>query len=156
MKVVFLDIDGVLVTARLLKQRNGRQKCADGQAVAALNRLTKETGASIVISSSWRFCGQNEMQAILDFWEVDARIVGITPDLTRKEGRIYTAVPRGHEIQEYLTAHPEIDSFVILDDECDMAHLGPFMVKTKFNCGLTEADADKASQILGAATRGDR
>lgn len=26
--VVFLDIDGVLVTARLLKQRNGRNKCA--------------------------------------------------------------------------------------------------------------------------------
>lgn len=120
----------------------------DTDAVNALNRLTRETGASIVVSSSWRFCGQNEMQAILDFWEVEARIVGITPDLTRLEGRIYSAVPRGHEIQQYLDAHSEIERFVILDDECDMAHLEQYLVKTKFDCGLTNADVEKAIEVL--------
>lgn len=147
-KVVFLDIDGVLVTARLLKQRNGRNKVADANCVSALNHLTHVAGAAIVISSSWRFCGQHEMRAIMDFWEVDAPIVGMTPDLTRLEGGNYHGVPRGHEIQQYLDEHPEIERFVILDDECDMAHLEPFTVKTKFDCGLTLADAERAIEIL--------
>lgn len=146
--VVFLDIDGVLVTARNLKQRNGRYKVADAGCVSALNHLTHVAGAEIVISSSWRFCGLSEMRAIFDFWEVDAPIVGMTPDLTRKEGELYVAVPRGHEIQQYLDEHPETECFVILDDECDMAHLEPFMVKTKFDCGLTEHDAERAIELL--------
>lgn len=153
MKVIFLDIDGVLVTARTLKQRHGRDKVADNKCVYALNWITRLTGASIVVSSSWRFCGLNEMQRILDFWEVEARIVGMTPDLTRKDSTgIYHGIARGHEIQAYLDSSPEIERFVILDDECDMCHLEPFMVKTKFDCGLTEAEAQRAKEILCAAT----
>lgn len=150
MKVVFLDIDGVLVTARNLKQRHGRDKVAEVACVYALNYLTMRAKAELVISSSWRFCGQNEMQRILDFWGVHARIVGMTPDLTRKDGELYVAVPRGLEIQQYLDEHPEVERFVILDDECNMAHLEPFMVKTRFDCGLTEHDAMKAVEILAA------
>lgn len=147
-KVVFLDIDGVLVTARTLKERSGRYKVADTKCIYALNHLTTITEASIVISSSWRFCGANEMRAIFNLWGVYAPIVGITIDLTRKDGETYIPVPRGLEIQEWLDAHPEVESFVILDDECDMAHLESFMVKTKFDCGLTEQDAHKAIEIL--------
>lgn len=147
-KVVFLDIDGVLVTKRLLKQRVDGRKVAEPDCVSALNHLTQVAGAEIVISSSWRFCGQQEMQAILDLWGVDAPIVGMTPDLTRVEGGIYKAVPRGNEIQQYLDEHLEIKYFVILDDECDMAHLERYMVKTKFDCGLTIGDVERAIEIL--------
>jgi hypothetical protein len=51
-KVVFLDIDGVLVTARTLKERSGKYKVADNKCIYALNHLTMMTGACIVISSS--------------------------------------------------------------------------------------------------------
>ena len=94
MKVVFLDIDGVLVTARNLKQRNGRYKVADTKCIYALNHLTTITEAGIVISSSWRFCGENEMRAIFNLWGVYAPIIGMTPDLTRKDGELYCSPTR--------------------------------------------------------------
>jgi hypothetical protein len=90
------------------------------------------------------------MRTIFNFWGVNEMVFGMTPDLTRKDGETYIPVPRGLEIQEWLDAHPEVERFVILDDECDMAHLEPFMVKTKFDCGLTEQDAEKAIAILEA------
>lgn len=64
MKVVFLDIDGMLVTARNLKQRSEMYAVAENKCVYALNYLTSITDSAIVISSSWRFCGRNEMNAI--------------------------------------------------------------------------------------------
>jgi hypothetical protein len=151
MRVIFLDIDGVLVTARILKQPQGRQRCADDACVAALNRLLEESKASLVISSLWRFCGLNKMKAILEFWSVNGSIIGITPDLTRvptKKGQLYEAVSRGHEIQAWLDEHPEVSAFVILDDEADMEHLSPYLVKTEFERGLTFSDAEKAVNIL--------
>lgn len=152
MNVVFLDIDGVLVTARTLKERSGRYMVAECKCVYALNHLTAITDSAIVISSSWRFCGRNEMNAIFRLWGVRAPIVGMTPDLTRKDhtGK-YHAVPRGLEIQLYLSDNPVVGNFVILDDECEMAHLEPFLVKTKFDCGLTEQDTEKAIKILTGA-----
>jgi hypothetical protein len=37
---------------------------------------------------------------------------------------------------------------VILDDNADMNGLSPFLVKTEFEPGLTEPDADHAIKIL--------
>lgn len=158
MKVVFLDIDGVLVTARTLKERNGRYKVAEPKCIYALNHLTTITETGIVLSSSWRFCGENEMRVIFNLWGVYAPIMGMTPDLTRKDAvGIYHGVARGYEIQAYLGDHPDIERFVILDDECDMAHLEPFTVRTKFDCGLTEHDAQRAIELLaGVASQKEK
>ena len=59
MKIIFLDIDGVLCTAKsvgLLKTNiDGRlAKQFDPDCVVRLNHITDATGAQIVISSSWR------------------------------------------------------------------------------------------------------
>lgn len=50
MKIVFLDIDGVLLTQRYsfrAGNKTGPNRPADLEAVAALNRITDTTGASI-------------------------------------------------------------------------------------------------------------
>ena len=64
MKVIFLDIDGVLNThesATTLREsfvERGADLMGfnrfDKNCVARVNRITDETGAKIVISSSWR------------------------------------------------------------------------------------------------------
>ena len=72
-KVIFLDIDGVLNTGRWHAQMGGnipRDKYGytfDPNAVANLKKILDETGAEIVISSSWKSFGFSELE---DMWEV--------------------------------------------------------------------------------------
>ena len=53
MKVIFLDIDGVL-NCQSSKSRCGVYVGIDADKVARLREIVDETGAKIVLSSSWR------------------------------------------------------------------------------------------------------
>lgn len=143
MKVVFLDIDGVLVNRASLIKASGLKATADPQCVAALNKITDTTGAAIVVSSTWRLLGLDAIRAKLNEWGVKAAVLDITGDL-------YTS--RGVEIVDWMcrwkSAGNEIDDFVILDDDADMGHLIGHLVRTRFERGLTEADAQRAIKAL--------
>jgi hypothetical protein len=143
LRIVFLDFDGVLVNDRSIRVRSGGQSTADPLCVDALNRITDATGAAIVVTSTWRFeQSRAELCGILARWGVTGRVIDCTADVCRR---------RGEEIQAWLDAHRglyDIESFVILDDEADMAHLGPTLVQTHFKLGLTLDDAERAIRIL--------
>jgi len=70
MKVIFLDIDGVLNTWSFiakLPSSASYQDAIDREAVSRLNRLVEATGAKVVISSSWRrIHTPADMQKLLD------------------------------------------------------------------------------------------
>lgn len=149
-KVIFLDIDGVLVNRasyRLPNSGSADRAIAHPECVAALNAITEATtGAVIVVSSVWRAEGAPEMRGRLKGWGVHGEMIGVTPRLSRTNGRVY----RGDEIQKWLddyTRH-EISSFVILDDDSDMKHLLPRLVPTDTEQGLTMKDAQTAIEIL--------
>jgi hypothetical protein len=149
-KVVFLDIDGVLVNRRALKIAHDLQvrEVADPVCVKHLNEILAKTGAKIVISSCWRI-GRTvpELQALMDKWHVKGEVI----DRTECDWD----VTRGKEIQWWLNGAwppratgPEVESFVILDDDKDMGDLLPRLVQTRFEPGLTAADAKWAIQLL--------
>jgi hypothetical protein len=150
LRAVFLDIDGVLVNRNSLRKHSGRSAVADPPCVEALNRVLKETEAVIVVSSVWRLSGLKSVRYHLRKWKVKGKILGITPDLTRvpNDPTAWVHVERGDEIADFLARHPKIDRFVILDDDSDMAHLKHRHIKTEFEAGLTEADADKAIRLM--------
>jgi len=113
MKVIFLDIDGVLTSVR-----TGWFNM-DIYAVNFLRWACKKSGAKIVISSTWRY---NHGE---DFWkpifEEHLHEDFKTPDLTVKQASgLYTSKIRGDEIKAWLDAHPEITYYVIIDDDADM------------------------------------
>jgi hypothetical protein len=137
---VFLDFDGVIVTAHD-GFTNGDQYC-----VWHLNRITKDTDAKIVVSSSWR-CGMSvpELQELLSKWGVTGEVIDKTPRLNGQ---------RGHEIQAWLDQHPEVTDFVILDDDSDMAHLLKKRVKCHRIHGLDSRQADKSIAMLAQASEG--
>jgi hypothetical protein len=87
-------------------------------------------------------------------WGVLGKMIGLTPDLTNKGPVLWNSVPRGREIAEWIRQYTEdggsVESFVILDDDADMEELMPYLIKTPFEIGLTEADADKAIEMLTA------
>ena len=144
-KVIFLDIDGVLINRAALMARRANQGKwqADPQCVEELNRIVKTTGAKIVVSSTWRFEGFDRIREILQDWGVCAEVIGVTPDFTRKK----TSESRGQEIAHWLRDNPA-DRIVIIDDDSDMDHLIDQLVNTQFEIGLTVANADQAIALL--------
>lgn len=151
MKVIFLDIDGVLNSERWFVQRHiGGARIVvvsreDGQidpeCVERLNRLTEVTGAVLVISSTWRIGGMDWLVPLLRRKGVAAEIIGRTPDLN---------TVRGHEIGHWLSEHPEVGSYVILDDTSDMGALAQRLVKVSWQTGLTDGDVERATAMLQA------
>lgn len=150
MKVIFLDIDGVLVNLPALQAGrvdDGHCRAAP-ECVRWLNWITDQTGARIIVSSNWRkFHTLPALRTRLHSWGVTAPILGATPDLSEKRA-VYVAVPRGLEIEAALRARPQIERFAILDDDADMTGLKGQLVQTRYETGLTEADARRCVELL--------
>jgi hypothetical protein len=108
-----------------------------------LERIVQATGCKIVISSSWRSMGK--MYVIRMFnrglgytGEAVRAIIGMTPS------RVKNSDLRGDEIQAWFDANPgKTDKFVILDDDVDMGHLMPHLIRTDPATGLTPEIADE-------------
>jgi hypothetical protein len=156
MKLIFLDVDGVLVNRESLMKASGLEATAHPDCVSALNWIIETTGADIVISSTWRIIGMGKIKDKLNEWGVAGKVRGITPDHTRRDsntGFYVASSERGDEIQEWLDKYRSergpIDSFVIIDDDADMKHLMPFLVQAQLERGLTMEEADRAVEILG-------
>lgn len=158
MKVLFLDIDGVLnsneyvKTDRYLKKEQGVgfPDCdLDENAIKRVNHICEKTGAKIVISSTWR--EMNDCIPSLIRNGLKIKVIGLTPCLDRKtESGVWMAKTRGQEIQAWLDKN-EVDEYVILDDDKDMldSQLSNF-INTNYLYGLTEEDVEEAIKILGA------
>lgn len=156
--IIFLDIDGVLNNQGCYRPGNvgkyGRNP--DPQCIAALNSILDATGAEIVVSSTWRMGRTVEqLREMLTAWGVRGRVVGATPTGCEEGALIVPGMRRGHEIGAWLVEHPEVERFVILDDDADMAHLMFRLVRTDFSRGLTKDHAARAIVMLrDAHTRG--
>ncbi len=148
MKVIFLDIDGVLVTYETIKRRDKSRHFCE-KSVSQLNRIIAETSAKIVLSSSWRI-GADFKKLNNHFFEngIVSPIIDSTPSiLDKNENGIYLAVERSVEIKEWLSKHLEVTNYVVIDDDWD-ARIEDHFVKTSMDTGLHERAADMAIKIL--------
>ena len=120
MKAIFLDIDGVIATptsVRLnyLLGRRVDNQWYDGVALTYLGRLVSQTGAKIVLTSTWRedLGHQNPLvEAIMDnlfaqLENVGAPVYDFTPILKDTD--------RSGEIASWLDSHP-CEAYAIFDD----------------------------------------
>jgi hypothetical protein len=167
-KIIFLDIDGVLnheqwFCWRYYNIKNGTNlkdfyidngstsreafllSMIDERSVANLNYIIKETGADIVLSSSWRSNNADdniETNKILKHKGLIKEFFDVTP---------YCGMRRGAEIEQWLKQQNDIDviNYVILDDDTDMLDSQKDnFVNTDAFVGLTWHDAEKAIEIL--------
>ena len=162
-KIIFLDIDGVLNTrdwhSRMTKDtpKDEYGYAFDPGAVSNLARIIDETGAVIVISSSWKFYGVAKLRQMWKIRNLPGSILDITPNTISDEmlmnanlDEIELGVCRGNEIKEWLSKHKaEVSNYVIIDDFDDllpeqMCHA----VITNTLIGISETDAKKAITIL--------
>jgi hypothetical protein len=125
MKVLFLDIDGVVNNERTKANFEGLI-AIDPTMAALVQRIVQNTGCEIVLSSSWRLFQniRNEVERKI------CKFSDITPILH---------APRGYEIKVWLTLHPEIDHYAILDDaESILPEQRANFFQTTWESGLTE------------------
>lgn len=140
MRVLFLDIDGVILSGEEL-WASGNPRYLPPHKVELLNEVIERTGAVVVVSSTWRH--DRETPSLLR----KAGFRGRFHDDWRTE-RFSTAF-RGAEIAEWLTRHPEVERYAILDDDSDMLeNQRPFFVQTRFTVGLMREHVEALVDIL--------
>ncbi len=177
-KLIFLDMDGVIATPRVVKDGLW---AIDPQCEEELGRIISATGAELVISSSWR---KHTIAETVDFLNEQGfrfcdRIVGVTI-----RGYHYLvkgaaiSIPRGVEIKQWIDHNIHsggngeyvlgrngtfnrrflgVDfEYVILDDDSDMLlEQASHFVRCEWDIGLTRELADKAIGILRVSNRID-
>jgi hypothetical protein len=154
-KIIFLDIDGVICTMGgfIHPDYNHPSKCWHSfhkPAIEQLNRITDKTGAQIVISSTWRNShALKELQAFFKQAGTTGDIIDRTPNPETAPGD-YEPL-RGLEVNLWLAANKQVDTYVIIDDDNDFTDEQKkiLLVKTTAIDGLTAKAADQAIQILG-------
>ena len=120
-KVIFLDIDGVLNVYPQGHDEYGpifHQHFIDN-----LGYIIEQTGAKLVISSTWRGSGIEYLRNLWKHRNMPGDIIDITPNCVDvvNSGRceFYDTVDRGHEIQQWLDEN-EVLNYCIIDDDNDM------------------------------------
>lgn len=164
LKVLFLDIDGVLNSqdneySRLYLWRmeieRSRDKYGDlfdERCVRWLRLIVEKTDCKIVISSSWRRSGLETMQDLWHHRKLPGQVIDITP-LTMSEYLVNlyadTEADRGYEIQEWINLNNP-DSYCIVDDMKGMLKHQNF-VQTDSLIGL---DLETSKQIIRILNNG--
>lgn len=139
MKLLFLDIDGVL-TSDATKSRKELLYTFSESCVGALNRILTENNVQIILTSSWRTVFDVEKQnQIFSENGVIQFPGGQTNDFGYEN--------RSLEIQDYLSKR-KVENYVILDD-MKINGFDEHFVLVNPSTGLTENDVEKVNRILG-------
>jgi hypothetical protein len=149
LKLLFLDIDGVLVTCRHRRTLKKNFDSFDPVCVDYLNIILHKTNPSIIITSTWRYLySLVELKKHFKTNGINNNfILGITPQLDTKGGAI---IPRGKEIKSWLEKNTkESYKISILDDISDMEQYSPFLVQTDFETGIKEEHMKRVIEMLG-------
>lgn len=153
MKIIFLDIDGVLNCSEWLKKQSKKKYCEiNPEKVKLLAKIIAQTNAKIVLVSSWRELDtNNDMYRYLvsSLNQYNITILdktAISPDYNRPK-----------EISLWLKEHPYITNYIILDDDFSKEDygqiLGSHLIHTSFwepDGGLREEHVEAAIQILNS------
>ena len=150
--VVFLDFDGVVETIYWEKDvdgswsynvhKYGRNELNNKQAIGWLNELYSKVPYDIVVSSTWRIgMTLKELQELItnSGFNKNIKVIDKTPVLYRQ---------RGEEIQQWLDDDNFTGKYIIIDDDSDMCHLLPVLVRCNCQLGFTIYDYLKALKLL--------
>jgi len=151
MKVIFCDVDGVLNNPKTRGHTPTGFMGVSNDLIRNLKKLVEYSGARIVLSSDWRLT-RDDPEHRKDYRYLTRKLKSIagleifdhTDDISWNQ--------RGQEIRKYLNDHPDINGYVVLDDEpfrtFQIFGVASNLVLTVPDMGLTDADIERAAMIL--------
>ena len=159
MKVIFLDIDGVLNCFHdneKWHERGDRVNMIFDELVDRLNGIIDATGCKLVLSSTWRL--SSDWQETMHKAGIRDVFLGRTPSLNNERWKWLGENPgrsamefmeRGKEIEEWLSINPYgVTRYCILDDDSDMLPHQKHFKTSGFAGGLTQEIADQVIEYL--------
>ena len=166
-KIIFLDIDGVLNTENynLVLKRKGKicqdeyGALFDPNAVKQLKRIIDATNADIVVESSWKYHGLDAMKELWEVRNLPGRVIDITPSSVSDEYLSNVNLDnldasmlhcKGLEISSWLSEKGQSNTrYVIIDDEYVVleSQSSNFILTNPYE-GITEEQANKIISIL--------
>lgn len=155
MKVIFLDFDGVMDTAYddLIRNKEGKPACDeygtlfDPNCVRNLEHIIVQTGAAIVLTSSWKY--MMSYKDFIEMWE-RRRLPGFVTDVTPT---LKQRTKRGDEIDAWMEECRTDCEYVIIDDlgtENFNSHQIPRLLVVNPFWGLDEETAERAIELLNS------
>lgn len=160
MKILFLDIDGVLnsgdnelalwalwkASDKAIKSKDRFGTLFDERCVRWIEYIVRMTQCHIVISSSWRKSGFESLRTMWTERNLPLQVIDITP-WEEKDG-IDLYANRGDQIQSWIDSNGPV-KYCIVDDYNQM-NPGQNFVQTDGKYGLTGEDADRIINILNS------
>ena len=153
MKIIFLDVDGVLNNSTWAKRmidegvRVYAEDILEDRAIELLKQIVDATGADVVISSTWR--GD---PVAMDHLLIQLNAHGIWPIGATPR----TNLKRGDDISQWLEKNDGyVDAYVILDDDSDMTVHMDHLVQTSFEHGLRPEHVTRAIEMLNGGDQND-
>ena len=141
MNIMFLDIDGVLVTERYIEKQIKRGESFkkearnhfDPDCMWVIREIITKHNCKVVITSTWRtdYPDDNLWKIIINNfkrYDIDKEIIGIT-NIDEKS--------RGEQIKDYLNKH-KCKKFIIIDDDNDMGDLENHLILCNAKYGINE------------------
>jgi len=137
MKIIFLDHQGVMYIKK--HPHPGTLELFDVECISVLNSILETTGCEIVISSDWKYWVDiTEMQKFY----LSQGIVKTPLAYTEKRPGGDYAKERSIEINNYVESHPEISSWVSVDDLDMRSYLTNFIYVEKVLEGIKSVKDD--------------
>ena len=165
MNAIFLDIDGVLNSNINSKSHCGDFAGIDKDKVTRLAKIVRETNSIIILISSWKNGWQPNRKYKVDEYNIynipysNYHAKYLDNHLRKKGNLIITDKTkernpemRGTGIRNFLSEHPDIKNWVVLDDEIFYDYreqnIIPHLIKINPEYGLTDNDAETAIKML--------
>ena len=114
-RTIFLDVDGVLNNYRTRERSRNGYIGIDPQRVKVLRQIQEQTGASIVLSSTWREMWEPEYENCLADGKYLTDCLAMEGITVADKIPGYSGSNRGEEIYLYAKDH-KCRSFIVLDD----------------------------------------
>ena len=147
--VLFLDADGVLNRCGMSGQGLETDKCD------LLADLCRSTGCHVVVSSTWRWIPHMHERLLVMFRQRGIPCAGGTKVLNPGTGKfrpdgveITAPAPRRDEIAEWLSRHPQVTRYAIVDDNSDADDGTGRFVRTGSFEGLTPEKTEELRKLL--------
>lgn len=155
MKVIFLDIDGVLNYTNCPYKLPDGWYFVDDEKIKLLKEIIDATDAKVILSSTWRV-GWEDLEHNMQTTDAE-NFIRLRDKLREFNIEFLSRTPmlgktRGEEIMQWIQNWNGeiIESFVILDDlpETEFALYKRNLVKTSFGKGLLKGHVNKTVKIL--------
>ena len=172
MNVIFLDFDGVLATIHYYSNEDVERR------IKILSDICREYQCKVVIEAAAKDCIDEDTLEVQGEWvgfifqlfdKYGIECIGRTPNVERKISECsYVSMWKEDEIRLYLSRHPEIEHYCVIDDDdktpigSDLDKVRSHLVQTIYYSenpeeeGLLSKHKDEVGKILKIKKRSKR